>query len=460
MPAPVAQRLDAADRVYAACSGGADSVFVLLYVYLYLKTGDKHAGIRVLHFDHALRGAESEGDATFVRELCEGLGISFLAAKADWSVEASQVSEARARSARLAFFRSASGASDENPVCVVTGHHGDDIAESLLMRLSRGAGLQGLSAPREISAAGGGLCFLRPLLDFGREEIRGVLTNVGVDWREDASNGSDRNYRGRLRQRAIPAWQEAADRPILPGVGRSRGLLAEDFAALEEWSKAAWQAIWDEGAGGLDRVKLAALPRAVQRRLVVRLRGAEAATAPAVDAVLAALQGAASAKVELERGLFFLLDRDWLQIGCAEGALAPSTWSPFALPIGAVAFLPDGGRVMFERISLPADFSDRLAETGGEDSVLAYVSERGNLTGSLTVRQKEAGDAFKPLGKSSPKKLNRLFIERKISRIERGRLPVFVCDLSGILWVPGLPPNAERKLDSSHESALRLTYHR
>lgn len=456
----VARRLASVDPLFVACSGGADSVFVLLFVFVFRKRIGVLGNLSVLHFDHALRGPESDGDAVFVRELAGALQLPFFSEKAIWGSGEAKVSEDKARRARVAFFRRATGSSTDCPVWIATGHHGDDVTETFLMRLSRGAGLEGLAAPREISDAGGGISLVRPILDFGREEIRSSLKEAGIPWREDASNFSDANYRARLRKEAIPAWENAADRPLRRGVGRSRRLLLEDCEAFEIWTDTVWREAWDEDEKALLRAEVDALPQALQRRILTRLPGGETAAASVLELALEALQRGDEFRAELRLGIYYQFCSNWLRVCEAVEKASEANWPAFPLPVGTVAYLPDGYKVAFTRVAVDEDFVVSLASGSNADRRSVHLRELGNPSARLTVRRRQAGDAFKPHGKSSRKKLKNLFIDRKINRIERESLPVFVCDSSGIVWVPGIPPNADRMLGIGSEAALRLTYER
>lgn len=456
IPKAVAERLRNESSIGVACSGGADSVFALLLVYLFLEKESDSGKLSVLHFDHALRGEESEGDALFVRTLADSLGIPFLDARAEWPDASGRVSEAMAREARLDFFervcKRAAGKS-----YIVTGHHADDVVETVLMRLSRGAGLRGLCVPRELSEARGGLVFLRPILDWGRDEVRAQLAASGVPWREDSTNFSDGNYRARLRKSAITSWEEAADRPIRPGVCRSRRLLEEDAEALESWAEVLWRELWSERERALGRKGLAALPVAMQRRVLSRLPGSPGASL--LEEALNLLASGSEGIVEARRGLFYKFGEKW--VGLVErDDRSRLDWDAFVLPMGTVAYLPDGARVSASWVRDDGSMAEKLGSGRNNDGKLVYLSPVGNSLEGLWVRLRQPGDAFKPHGKSSPKKLKDLFIERKIERRERDRLPVFFEDMSGIVWVPGLPPNADCLLSAGAEAALRLTYDR
>jgi len=109
------------------------------------------------------------------------------------------------------------------------------VAETMLMRLSRGAGTTGLAAPRPVQDWGREGRRLRPLLGVSREELRAALSEAKGRWREDDSNVQGEYFRNRVRRAVVPAWGEAAGRNAVQGAALSRRLLAEDDAALEAW---------------------------------------------------------------------------------------------------------------------------------------------------------------------------------------------------------------------------------
>ena len=186
--------LPAGIRLGVAVSGGADSVF-LLHV-LAARSG---ASLTVLHVNHGLRGAESDRDAAFVAELATGLGLAFVGHR--MGAVAGNL-EQYCRRERMAFFGKliADGVVDR----VATGHTASDQAETVLMRLLRGAGTTGLRGVLPVSAEG----LVRPLLGVRRDEIREWLFTRGLRWREDASNLSEDFLRNRVRARLLPLMRE------------------------------------------------------------------------------------------------------------------------------------------------------------------------------------------------------------------------------------------------------------
>jgi tRNA(Ile)-lysidine synthase len=182
----------------AAVSGGADSVALL--------RGLLDAGVgplTVAHFNHRLRGAESDADAEFVRELAARLGLPFRLGGADVrSAAAGDNLEATAR--RLRYGWLAEAAREAGAVWVATGHTADDQAETVLHRLIRGAGLQGLrgvAAERELRD---GIRLLRPLLTVARADVLAYLRDLGQSFREDATNIDPAFTRNRIRHELLP----------------------------------------------------------------------------------------------------------------------------------------------------------------------------------------------------------------------------------------------------------------
>lgn len=261
-------------------SGGPDSLALLLLLWAHWPK--RRARLRVLHFDHRLRGAESRADAAFCRRVCALLPVPLVTGR--WQAAQPMASEAEARAARLTFFAA-------HVRVVWLGHQQDDIAESILMRLARGSGTGGLAAPRPVQPMPRGRAHLRPLLTLKKAEIVAALREAGIAWREDSSNAGAAYFRNRIRKSVIPVWVDAAGRDAVAGAARSRLLLDEDDAALEAWTDAVG-AIDSRGRLWLER--LTGKPRAVWRRTLHRwLRLHPAAgevSRQAFDALLEAME--------------------------------------------------------------------------------------------------------------------------------------------------------------------------
>ena len=239
-------------RWSVAFSGGADSLALLLL--LWAGWPARRTRLQALHFNHRLRGRESQADAAFCRKICHALGVKFVSER--WKTAPKEASEAEARIARHDFFA-------RNARVLWLGHQQDDVAETMLMRLARGSGAGGLAAPRPVQFMPKRRVHLRPLLNLKKAELLTALKKVGVTWQEDSSNEGESFFRNRVRRRVLPTWILASQRDALAGAARSRELLEEDDAAL-----AAWLAELDlfERSGAMRLAPLAQKPRALVRR--------------------------------------------------------------------------------------------------------------------------------------------------------------------------------------------------
>jgi tRNA(Ile)-lysidine synthase len=281
--------LHAGDRVGVAVSGGIDSV-ALLRLLLELRA-ELGIVLSVVHFDHKLRGAESDADQEFVVRLAQEHGLEFFVDSEDVAQHAESEGlsvEAAARELRYGFFRGLLGDQAKSPLLatparngapavtriaadsldkIVTGHTLDDQAETVLMRLIRGTGLTGLVGihPRiavedDVGEVCGGI--VRPLLTFRRSELERYLRDIGQDWREDSTNTDTSLTRNRVRKLVVPLLEKQFN----PSVAENLADLAEIARGEEDyWDNevAGWMGTtvhWSEPewaqAGGTDLVQI------------------------------------------------------------------------------------------------------------------------------------------------------------------------------------------------------------
>ena len=265
----------AGQRWAVALSGGADSVALLLLLWAHWP--ERRTRLLALHFDHRLRGRASTADARFCEKLCRALGVTLVVGTWDERDNASdsviaaksKPSEAEARAARHAFFTRV--LRRRRVAVLFTGHHRDDVAETMFMRLARGSGAAGLVAPRPVHPQPAlGRVHLRPLLTLDKSTLAEALRAAGGCWREDGSNAGSAHLRNRVRASLLPAWRAYAaesGRDAQAGLALTRDLLEEDDAALELWTE---RAIRIDPRGALALAPLRELPRAVLRRVVRR----------------------------------------------------------------------------------------------------------------------------------------------------------------------------------------------
>lgn len=404
-----------------ACSGGADSLAVLLLTWANFPEAREH--ICVFHFDHAVR-AESAADAAFVREVCANLGVEFVCERRVPAESNDVNSEADLRRARLDFF--AREMRSRKIRILVQGHHYDDVAETLLMRLTRGAGTDGLAAPRKISRQADGRLFVRPLLDIPKKKILDALRRYEIPWREDSTNAGTDYFRNRIRNRVLPELRAAAP---FENIARSRMLMEEDADALDFFANN----FFEKAA---ENFSFENLPKAIVRRVVRKIFSKEKIEtdgASAVDALVEALFTGTALKIQI----------DERKIICDKKRL--TLVSPEKLSEKPV--------FKIEKIEVTEALFKQIK--AGKFSPKKTVFLAG--TPKIFVRELLPGEKFCPLGAPGEKSVRRIFIDKKIPQEQRKNLPVFA-DGTGIAWIPGLPPAERFRIRSAGTTALRLTY--
>ncbi|MEO6198311.1 MAG: tRNA lysidine(34) synthetase TilS [Sphingomicrobium sp.] len=284
----------AKDPIGIAVSGGPDSLALLL-----LANAARPGAIEAATVDHQLRdGSAKEAEA--VAALCKKLGVPHSILPIDWQEKPATAIQERARIRRYGAL--AQWARERGLKTLLTGHHANDQAETLLMRLARGAGLTGLAGMRfAVRVPGSDEALVRPLLDWPRDQLKAVCEEAGITPAADPSNDDDQFERVRVRKAL-----DGADWLGAKAVSASASHLADadaalNWAARREWDRAA------EVEGGRIALDPTGLPREIRRRLVSRAissiaseGGGAALRGPQSDRLLAAL---ASGKKATLRGV-------------------------------------------------------------------------------------------------------------------------------------------------------------
>ncbi|MGK0310057.1 MAG: tRNA(Ile)-lysidine synthase [Lentimonas sp.] len=438
-------------RVLVACSGGADSVFMFCLLW----ANSEALGIQLIvaHYNHHWRGADAEQDAKFVEEMSRQLGCSFVLGER--AKNESATTETSARSLRISFLRAA--AKKHGCQCIAFGHQQDDILETQLQRLARGSGTDGLAAPRPVHLFEAYPTHIRPLLHLRTGTIREALQKSSIPWCEDSSNKNVGIPRNALRHSVIPSLQDALEHNVSKGAARSRKLLEEDAVALDQLARESLP----EAFGGSELLELAALrvaPRALTRRALIAWLSVHdlsaSLSAAAVDQLIDAIY-ARKKTFRLSAGAFFIeVDAATVRIESID--LLDTLLQPCTVRAGeSVALSTDA---LLETKIVPVDevLRQRLSEGTVDVTCEAYIALGSEQI--FQIRARRPGDSFRPLGAPGTKKLKDWFIDRHVPARERNRLPLVLTDSGVVVWVPGLPPADDLKINATTKTALKLTY--
>jgi tRNA(Ile)-lysidine synthetase-like protein len=298
---------------------------------------------------------------------------------------------------------------------------------------------------------------LRPLLNFERSEIRDALSFANITWREDASNESEVYYRNFLRKKIIPLWESASPSSLKHGVSLARELLEEDEFALEAWVDRL-NLSFEEGED-LELGILRKQPNAIIRRALHRFLMANDKSGilshSAFEDLLEAVKSKAKKSFSLGKDSYLRIEGDVLRLEYSE---ADSDWEPCHLIPCIKLYLPDGFCLEAEWIEL-SDALIREIRDGVFDNIkVAYLAVDEADSPYLIVRLWMNGDRYRPLGSKGMRKLQDIFVDKKISRKVRRRLPIITTAGGDIVWSPSLPPAENVKITTNTRKALRLTY--
>ena len=244
-------------RVGVAVSGGPDSLALLL-----LATAARPGLVEAATVDHGLR-PEAHKEAELVASVSEQLGVPHSILTVEWKEKPETAIQERARNARYGLL--GSWARDKGLAAVVTGHHADDQAETLIMRLLRGAGVKGLAGMRRLSKAPGAqFALLRPLLGWRRSELEQLCADAGVKPAEDPSNADEQFERVRIRRALADADWFDSGAVALSATNLAQADAALHWATTQEWKRAV------TNGGGQLVYRPGDAPREIRRRIARR----------------------------------------------------------------------------------------------------------------------------------------------------------------------------------------------
>ena len=401
--------LPAGCRVLCACSGGADSTALL-----HLLCSTPHVTVVCAHFNHRLRGTESDRDEAFVRSMCETLGVDCVCGGEDVAAAAAARGagiEETARALRYAFLEETAAKCGCDRIA--TAHHAEDNAETVLMNLVRGSGLRGLCGIPPVRDG-----VIRPLLNATREEILAYLKENGLSYVDDSTNELDDCARNRIRHRVLPLLAEE-NSAAAEHICAAAELLRRD----EEYLSACAECFIDEQCsdGVLPIPGFPELPEPVGARVLRAALGQLSRSH--VETVYALCRSAAAHGAADLPGRRVEKDRDRL-------LLTPQAVNGIArreVREGETS-LPEAGFVITRRA--PA-LSEEI-----HNSFNTFFFKSDSIRGMICVASRGAGDSVRLLGRGCTRPLKKLFQEAGLPLEARARTPVLYDD-DGVIAVCG-----------------------
>lgn len=443
--------IDRGDRICVAVSGGPDSVALLRI--LSLLTNDYNLYLVVAHLNHGLRGRESNRDEAFVQELgrtmkvpvkCKYVPVNLIKRRSGGSLEDI------CRKERFRFLEDILKGEGLNKIAL--GHNLNDQAETIMMRFMRGSGMTGIKGMLPIRDN----MYVRPLLDVTRKEILAFLKSEGARYVIDSSNLENNYLRNRIRNDLIPKLQDHYNARLVENLGRMANVFRteDDFieGAAEDVLKD-WKISVD---GDMVRIKLSefkALHSALQKRVVRLLLERISLKSKGIGylhiaAVMDLINGERP-NGSLDLPFQISVEREYDNILISKGKNHTSLiTTPFCYPAeipGVIDIQEAGIKVKFDI----ADIDD--CDFKSDKTVFMDYNA---IEYPLEIRNIRPGDRIQPIGMKGTKKIKEYFIDEKIPKKIRSRIPLLV-DRKSVLWIVGMKLSNRVRLTDMTEKMVK-----
>lgn len=418
--------IEKGDRLVVAVSGGPDSV-VLLHVLNRLKeTYDLK--LYVCHLNHMLRGQAADGDADYVAELCQAMAIPCFVEKQDihaLSKEMKMSFEEAAREARYDFFNRVLETCKAQKIAVAQNMN--DQAETLLMRLFRGSGLEGLTAIKFKRDQ-----IIRPLLGIKRDHIEAYCQKYDLKTRTDHTNFETLYTRNKIRLDVLPMIKERFNDQIIERLYETTLLLQDDLDFIESHVNDLYKKISDYKIPlELLEVHPSILSRLI-RRIFLDFKALKNISAKNIQDIMQLIDRGSHGKYLVYGRLKFEINYQALWIYEVKESHP-------------------------QEILLEEDrpFLDYVFHFSKDEHSISIDADK--VKHPLTIRTRRAGDRFSPLGMTGQKKLKDFFIDLKVPAKLRNEIPL-ICDGETIVWVVGYRMSEAYKLDPSTQQVMHISY--
>ena len=444
--------------VIAAVSGGHDSTAMLLGLHQIIHPS---SNLIAAHYNHKLRGADSEADENFVHELCNNLGITLHIGQSD--TENEHLSEDKARNARHAFLADLQAKTKTQ--AVVVAHTLEDQAETVLLRLTRGAGIRGIAAMqnrRTLKLANESrLTILRPMLQITHAETRSFLESIDVKARHDVSNDDWKRFaRNRIRHCVIPELT-AINQSAVHAVARLAQNAHLHMDLIDSIVDEAMTKMRIDGTNSqLDRQSLIELHPAIASEVLNRIYTTVVGTNHHLDQshINSMLRIAASprpADYDLPGNAKFESSYRTARISKNENSSHQNI--PYPLPFEDMLLPIPGSISLGNGYTLTANMRRVPDDLKPFTKYQACLSPDILDQGPLVVRCLREADMFNPLGMDIEVRLQKFLINSKVPQRWRKRLPIVTSNKNDkIAWIAGVRIAEWAKVLPEHQQCVHL----
>ncbi|MGL6106368.1 tRNA lysidine(34) synthetase TilS [Romboutsia sp.] len=439
------------DKIVIGVSGGPDSI-CLLHILNRLKE-KFDIEIYAAHLNHQLRGIEAQKDALYVSQICEEMGVTYFIKSIDvakYCNENSLSIEEGARKLRYEMFDEIRLKTNSNKIAI--GHNLNDQAETILMRVMRGTGLQGLRGIEYIRDNG----IIRPLLDINRTEIENYCEENDLNPRIDKSNLESIYTRNKVRLELIPYMKDNFNTNVIESIVRMSNGLRHDSDYIEEEAKIKFKKICNLNSNDVEiklkdyiNLHIAIKTRIIRNSIKHILGDTNFLDQKHIEDVIdLENQNKINKTIMLPRGVFAYRKQDIILL---------TTKEIVNKEIEFCYNIPSNGFVKIKELNLIIETQkmsiDRYNSLKNDKWSKGF--DFNKVKGGLVVRNRKQGDKIKLAG--GTKKLKDLFIDLKIPREDRDKVPVMI-DEQGVLLVGDYRVSENYKIDSQTKEVLKISF--
>jgi tRNA(Ile)-lysidine synthase len=442
--------LSGGEKVLVGLSGGPDSVCLLSVLHslrerLILE-------ISAVYVDHGLRPRETGKEIEFCKNLCGRLNVPFFTKTINvksYAQDRKMNMQEAARQVRYGVFEEISNNIGARRIAL--GHTADDQAETLLMRLFRGSGPTGLSGIPPVR-----IDIIRPLIETGRAEIEGFLKDEKIEFIVDSSNLKEHYLRNRIRLSLVPMLREY-NPDIIKTLSKTAAIFRDEEKYFEIIvTKALMKLISRKTDSRIELFlsPLEVMDKAIMRRLLRRAiddtKGLRGISFIHIEDIIDLIKtGDSGDRIYLPQGIRVIKEYATLILTSEP----PVTLGTYSLTVPGEVILKEAGILIKSSLVTESELhttkrdKDRWTDSG--------VFDADKLTSPLVVRPRKDGDFFYPAGFGRRKKIQDFFVDEKVPRDERKRVPLIISG-NDIIWVVGYRGDDRFKVGEETEKVVRF----
>lgn len=451
--------IQSGDKILVALSGGPDSVCLLHILYSLRKT--LNIELYAAHVNHCLRGKDADDDEQYVRDLCNELGVKVFTQKFNvekYGEEKGLSCEMAGREVRYKYFNELR--KKYNIQKIALAHNANDQAETLLMRIMRGTGVEGLCGIRPVRDK----IYIRPILGRTRKEIESYCENIGLKPRIDKTNLECIYSRNKVRLEIIPYMEQNFNKDVVAALNRLGEIMQGENELLKEISKECYEKYCYKE----------------QNRVIIRKEAFhnenENLLARIIRNALYKLKGNmynfeknhVRGVIEIGRnstGTRTMLPNDVVAYN-NYGDVYIYSKEDFENSLGNNSkakqeeiFLSDDSVVCISNIKISLEIIPKEEVNLTESSTYTKFFDYDNINGDKKIRYRQEGDTFNPLGMKGNKSLKKMFVDMKVPREKRNEVPL-VCFGEDIAWIVGYRVSEKYKVTDKTKQVLKIKIER